>query len=284
MFWFRFVDDTFAIQQQAHKQLFLDHINSIDPALKITLEGNRENGAFPFLDILVKPKADNLLSITVYQRPTHTDWYLQGDSHCNLSAKYSVIGTLTHGAKTVCTTTEHLYEELQHLREALVRCRYWRWPINKIQNKFTNNNWEEDGNNNTQVGNNTTQANNNSGDNREGGPPQRKTQHRTHSHPILSEPGGDDEECVCHVWDPNKFKGNKTFRQVLVKPKDMDPKEKKSGVVYSYQCGVINCGEEYIGEPPGPWGIATESISKHSPLYMCTNYTLVISSAQTNSI
>ena len=44
------------------------------------------------------------------------------------------------------------------------------------------------------------------------------------------------------------FKGNKTLRQVLIKPKDQDPKEKKSEVIYSYQCGTINCGEEYIGE------------------------------------
>ena len=35
---------------------------------------------------------------------------------------------------------------------------------------------------------------------------------------------------------------------MLVKPKDQDPKEKKSGVIYSYQCGAIDCGEEYIGE------------------------------------
>ena len=27
------------------------------------------------------------------------------------------------------------------------------------------------------------------------------------------------------------FKGNKTLRQVLVKPKDQDPKEKKHGVI-----------------------------------------------------
>ena len=31
------------------------------------------------------------------------------------------------------------------------------------------------------------------------------------------------------------FKGNKTLRQVLVKPMDQDPKEKKSGAIYSYQ-------------------------------------------------
>ena len=29
-YWFRFVDNTFAIQQRSHKQLFLDDINNID--------------------------------------------------------------------------------------------------------------------------------------------------------------------------------------------------------------------------------------------------------------
>ena len=31
--WYRFVDDTWVIQQQAHKELFLDHIISIDPCI-----------------------------------------------------------------------------------------------------------------------------------------------------------------------------------------------------------------------------------------------------------
>ena len=138
--WFRFVDDTFVIQQQAHKQSFLDHINSIDPAIKFTVEGNQEYGAIPFLDTLAKPKADNALSITVYQKPTDTDQYFQWESYHNLSAKYSVIGKLTHRVKTVCTTLEFLSEELQHLRQALVRCKYPRWAIYKIEHEFINNN------------------------------------------------------------------------------------------------------------------------------------------------
>ena len=105
-YWYRFMNDTWVIQQQAHKQLFLDHINSIDPNIKFTVEGNQENGAIPFLDTLVKPEADNSLSIRVYGKPTHTDQYLQWDSHHNLAAKYSIIGTLTHWAKSVCTTPE----------------------------------------------------------------------------------------------------------------------------------------------------------------------------------
>ena len=108
------MDDTFVIQQGSHKQLFLDHINHIEPAIKFTVEGNQENGTIPFLDTLVKPEADNPLSISVYRKPNHTDQYLKWDSHCNLAAKYSVIGTLTHRAKTVCMGQELFNKEIQH--------------------------------------------------------------------------------------------------------------------------------------------------------------------------
>ena len=97
--WFRYVDNAFAIQQQAHKQGFLEYINSIDPAIKFTMGGNQGNGAIPFLDTLVTPEADNSLSITVYYKPTHTNQYLQWNSHHNLSTKYSFIGAHTHREK-----------------------------------------------------------------------------------------------------------------------------------------------------------------------------------------
>ena len=145
--WYRFVDDTWVIQQQAHKQAFLDHINSIDPAIKFTVEGTQGNGAIPFLDTLVTPLADNSLSISVYHKPTHTDQYLEWDSHDSLSAKYSVIGTLTHRAKTVCTDPELLQKELTHLQKALGKCHYATWAINRVQNKVLNNNWEHHSNN-----------------------------------------------------------------------------------------------------------------------------------------
>ena len=199
--WYRFVDDTLIIQQQAHKQLFLDHINSIDPAIKLIVEGNQENGDIPFLDTLVKHKADNSLSIKVYCKPTHTDQYLQWGSHHNLSAKYSVIGTLTHGAKTVCATPEFLNEEL-HLREALVRCNYPRWAINKIQNKVISGNQEGNGNNSTQVGS-TTQGNNTSSGSSQVTPSPRGRPSVGHSHLICSRPGGKHQTHMYQVWNTN---------------------------------------------------------------------------------
>ena len=114
--WMTYVDYTFVIQQEGHKQTFLEHINKVDPAIKFTFEGNQENGFIPFLDTLVKLEADNTLSITVYRKPIHTDQYLQWDCHHNLAAKYNVIRTLAHRARTVCIKSELLNKEIQHLR------------------------------------------------------------------------------------------------------------------------------------------------------------------------
>ena len=66
---------------------------------------------------------------------------------------------------------------------------------------------------------------------------------------------GDSFKMICSKYGIHThFKGNMTLKQLLVIPKDQDPKDRKSGVIYSYQCGEIGCGEEYIGEHLGPWG------------------------------
>ena len=78
---------TLLSSNKSPKQLFLDHIYNIDPAIKFTAEDNQENGAIPFLVTLVKPEANNFLSISVYRKLIHTDQYLQWDSHHNLSTK-----------------------------------------------------------------------------------------------------------------------------------------------------------------------------------------------------
>ena len=102
-----------------------------------TIEGTQANGIIPFLDTLVTLQADNSLSITVYYKPTHTDQDLQWDSHHSLSAKYSVIGTLTQRAKTVCTSPELLQKELTHFRNAMGKCNYPPGPLTKYKTKFS---------------------------------------------------------------------------------------------------------------------------------------------------
>ena len=42
--------DTFVIQKEENKQNILEHINSVDPAIKFTVEDIRQDGVIPFLD------------------------------------------------------------------------------------------------------------------------------------------------------------------------------------------------------------------------------------------
>ena len=48
-FWGRYVDDTFFIHKEANKQGFRQHINSVDPAIKFTVEDNKEDRFHPLL-------------------------------------------------------------------------------------------------------------------------------------------------------------------------------------------------------------------------------------------
>ena len=97
----------------------------------------------PFLDTIVKPEVDNTLSPTVYRKPTHTDQYLQWDSHQSLVPKYSDISTLIHKARTVCTKPELLNQDIQHLRKTFTECKYPKWALVKIERRFISNNQEE---------------------------------------------------------------------------------------------------------------------------------------------
>ena len=262
------------IQQQAHKQEFLDHINNVDPAIKFTVEGNQANGAIPFLDTLVTPLADNLLSFQVYQKPTHTDQYLQWERHHSLSSKYSVIGTLTHRTNLVCTTPELLKEELNHLRIALGKCNYCHWAIKGVQNKVLNNNWEDTGNNNSTINNNTSGDSNDTTNNNN--QPIITTNNRPNNKAnigqIVIPYTKGTAESIKHIYSKYgiqvHFKGNTTIKQILMKPKDRDPKDSKSGLIYSYQCPQLDCNDECIGETARTLGERRkEHLKQPSPIH-----------------
>ena len=109
--WKRYVDDTFTIIQSSHRNKFLEYINLLDEHIQFTCEDQREDGSMPFLDILITPEEDGNLSNTVYRKPTHTDLYLQWDSHHTLTSKYSVIGTLHHRAQIICSNPQLLQKK-----------------------------------------------------------------------------------------------------------------------------------------------------------------------------
>ena len=232
------MDDTFVIHKEANKQGFLQHINRVDPAIRLTVEDNKEDGSFPFLDTIVKPEADGILSITVYRKATHTDQYLQWDSHHHLSAKFSVIQTLSHRASTVCSKPELLQQEKDHLRKALTKCKYQKWAFNKVEKRLNRSTRQvNDG------GTNSAQSANNEVKNK--------------GNIVIPHTQGLCESIkkICGRYGiQTHFKGGRTIRNLVVSPKDKDPMVNQSGTIYWYQCGDLGCDDEYIGETSRTFG------------------------------
>ena len=242
------MDDTFVIQKEINKQDFLQHINFVDPATQFTVENNKKDGAITFLDTIVKPEADQNLSITVYRKCTHTDQYLQWGSHHHLSAKFSAIDTLTHRAQTVCSNPDLLHKEMDHLRKALTKCKYTKWALDKVEKKLNRPCREDtDGANNQGTAGSLPTTN----------------ELKTKGHIVIPY-----TQCLCESVKKflgryciqTHFKGGSTIKNLLVSPKDKDPMVSKSGAIYWFQCGDLTCDDEYIGETSRTFG---ERLKEH---------------------
>ena len=185
----------------------------------------------PFLGILITPKEDGSLSTSVFRKPTHTDLYLQWDSHHTISSKYSVAGTLYYRAKTICSDPQLLKKEEDHLCQALQKCKYPTWAINRAKLKSQNPSRSTNRNNNNQTGQNVTNNKN--------------------LHMVVSYQQGLSERIknTCKKYGVQvHFEGGPMIKGFLMAPKDKDPITNKSGVIYRYKCSGDGCGEEYIGE------------------------------------
>ena len=102
---------TFTVLHEYGVEEFTEHINSIDPHIKFTIEPEK-NSKLPFLDLCTHTLDDGSTKITIYQKPTHTDQYLNFKSHHPLTHKRSVVRTLTNRAQQYVTTAEGRKSEL----------------------------------------------------------------------------------------------------------------------------------------------------------------------------
>ena len=167
-----------------------------------------------------------------------------------MSAKYSVIKTLTHRAHTICSTPKLLEKELNHLEEVLGQCKYPKWAIRKI---FKQQHRKE----------------------------KKHTPRRTTNKPINRShiviqyvPG--ICESIKNIGKKHGvavyFKRGRTLKNILVSPKDKDEMVEKNSVIYSYCCGEIDCDEEYIGESGRTFGERFEEhLNNPSPIFTHQN-------------
>ena len=255
--WKRFVDDTFVVIQTSHKEEFFNHINSIEESIQFTAEDTQPDGSLPFLDVQVTPQTDGTLSKSVYRKPTHTNQYLQWDNHHSISAQYSVISTLFHRAKEVCSTKQQLKEEQDHIQQALTLCRYPRWALNRVEKKTRIS--KQSRNHGKRLKDSNTKSN----------------IRRTHITIPYSRGLSGSFENTCKTYGIQVyFRGGKTIKNLLVSPKDREHITQKSGIIYRYKCDRVECDEEYIGESARTFG---ERFKEHlkcpSPIYDHSNIT-----------
>ena len=126
--WFRYVDDTFVLTHEDDVDSLTSHINNIDDHIRFTTEPETQ-GKLPFLDLCVTALDDTSTKITIYRKPTHTDQYLNFNSHHPLIHKRSVVCTLTTRAQLYVTTAEDRKAEISHVRNAFRANNYKEWAL-----------------------------------------------------------------------------------------------------------------------------------------------------------
>ena len=253
--WKRFLDDTFIVIKAAHKQEFLEHINSIDHHIKFTIEDSKPDGSMFFLDMMITLKEDGRLSTTVYRKPTHTDLYLQWDSPHTISSKYSVVGTLHHRAKTISSSPQLLQQEEDHLSRVLTRCKYSAWAINRVKIKMRKPAQKKSTKNN---------ANN------------ERNYQRLHIVVPYYQGLSESLKRTCNKYGVQVyFKGGVTITNPLVAPKNQDPMLKKVGSSTDINVTGWTVMKNILESLPEHLEKSSRNIKRPHPPYMTTTTSLV---------
>ena len=175
--------------------------------------------------------------------------------HHTITSKYSVVGTLHHRAQVICSSPELLQQEEKHLHQALTRCNYPEWALNRAKIRSKARRIRKQNPNTNDIASNKNQR-----------PYMVVPYYKSVSESLKKICGKHGVQVY--------FKGGHTVNGLLVAPKDQDPILKKSGVIYRYKCGRVDCDEEYIGESSRTFG---ERFREHqkapSPIYDHSNIT-----------
>ena len=142
-------------------------------------------------------------------------------------------------------------------------CQFSNWAFNRLQQQFELKHNNRD-NNQTDQPTNKNKENSNNNPN------------KNISMVIPYIPGlGEKFKRTCNKQGFQvHFKGTNTVKQVIIAPKDKDPKLAKSGVIYKYKCPTINFTEEYIGESGRTFGDRyKEHFKAPSPIHLHSSST-----------
>ena len=210
-----------------------------------------------FANTIVTINDDGSLNTKVYRKPTHTDLYLQWDSHHAIAAKYSMINTLHHRAKAVCSNKQLLKEKEDHLQKVLTENKYPMWVLNRVKLKTKATQAQD------QCKKNNTSAKDTPGNKK--------------SYMVLPYVKGLSESMknVGKKHGIQKcFRGGNTIKRLLMTPKDKYHISKKCSIIYRFKCNRVECDDEYIGESSRTFGERfKEHLRAPSPIFDHYNIT-----------
>ena len=200
-----------------HTQLeqFNIHLNSIEPSIDFMYELEDERN-LPFLDLNIKHHPDGTLSTNVFRKKTHTDKYLNFQSHHPLAHKLAIVQTLHNRANTHYAFASDRVEESKWVCRALL--------LNGYPRRLSQHNRDV----------------------APSQPKEREDQRIVVTIPYIR----GVSESICRVLGAfdirTQFRPLTTLRNMLVRVKDPVPQGMKSGVVY--QVGCQDCPATYVGQ------------------------------------
>ena len=172
----------------------------------------------------------------------------------------------------MCSKSELLQQEKDHLRKALTKCKCPKWDLDKVEkrlNRSTSEAIDWANNQGTIAAQPVTNEVKNKG------------------HIVIPYTQGLCESIkkICGRYGiQTHFKGGRTIKILLVSLKDKDPVVNQSGAIYWYQCDDLGCDDEYTGETSRTFGErykehlkAPSAIHHHSRQ---TGHPLVISTSK----
>ncbi|CAH3158687.1 unnamed protein product, partial [Pocillopora meandrina] len=112
---------------------FHDTLNSIDANISFTIEIESDN-KISFLDTLVT-RRNGTIAVDVYRKPTHTDRYLDYNSHHDNKHKASTAATLLHRALKLPNSSEGKERELNRSFASLPYIKGITEPLTRVLKK-----------------------------------------------------------------------------------------------------------------------------------------------------
>ena len=116
------MDDILTIIKRNLIAAKLEHINSLHPLLKFTIE-RESDGKLPFLDLCIVHTGHNAYT-TWYTQPTDTGLVMNFHAHSPKKYKRAVVQGLVHRIYRACSTWAAFTESIQRAKSILERNQY----------------------------------------------------------------------------------------------------------------------------------------------------------------